>query len=163
MVFSLDKGKTDILMNVETKPNFMLEALKQAKLAFEEGEIPVGAVLVSDGKILARGHNTREKDHDISGHAEIVVMKKAAELLGRWSLEGCSLYVTLEPCLMCAGAIMQSRIRTLVYGARDEKLGAITSNYHIFDNQDSPLLISQDELSGECKALLDLFFAKQRK
>ena len=137
-------------------------ALEEAKKALSEGEVPVGAVLVKGDEVIAKGHNTRERENDISGHAEIVAMKEGAKKLGRWSLEECTLYVTLEPCLMCAGAIMQSRIRSLVYGADDPKVGAITSKYHVFDHQDSGILIYGGERAKECKALLDAFFAQQR-
>ena len=148
--------------NLMIDSNFMDIALEEARLALKEGEVPVGAVLVKDGKVIAKGHNTRERDNDISGHAEIVTLKKAAKELGTWVMTGCALYVTLEPCLMCAGAIIQSRLTTLVYGASDPEFGAVTSKNHVFDDAKN-VLVYPDEKEGECKALLDSFFAKKRR
>ena len=144
---------------------FMEEALKEAELAFAEGEVPVGALIVRNGEIIGRGHNHREKDLDISSHAEINALKDAAKTLGRWDMHDCSLYVTLEPCLMCAGAILQSRIRYLCFGAVDEKAGAIISAYHVFDSQNiyTPPLIDKGVYESECSALLARFFKEQRK
>ena len=144
--------------------DFMLEALVEAELADQEGEVPVGAVVVKDGQIIGRGHNTRETDKDIAGHAEIMAMKDAAQTLGRWALDGCALYVTLEPCLMCAGAIKQARIRSLHYGAKDERYGAETA-YHLFSNKDAypcPLVYAGEQ-EAKSGSLLNAFFAKQRK
>ncbi|MCR5079711.1 MAG: nucleoside deaminase, partial [Bacilli bacterium] len=98
-------------------------ALDEARLAFEEGEIPVGAVVLKGGKLIAKAHNNREGESRISGHAEILAMEEAEKKLGRWQLEGCQLIVTLEPCLMCMGAIAQARIATLAYGADDPTYG----------------------------------------
>lgn len=147
-------------MNFEST-SFMEEALLEARKALEEGEVPVGAVVVKNGRVIARGHNCRQKEHDISGHAEIVALKAAGKALQTWALDGCQLYVTLEPCLMCAGAIIQSRVSTLVYGASDPQFGAINSSYHVFD--DAETLVSKGEMEQECKALLDEFFAKKRQ
>ena len=141
--------------------NFMGEALLEAKKAMAEGEVPVGAVVVKNGRVIARGHNCRQREHDISGHAEIVALKAAGKMLGTWALDDCQLYVTLEPCLMCAGAIIQSRVSTLIYGASDPQFGAINSSYHVFD--DAETLVYKGEMEAECKALLDEFFAKQRQ
>lgn len=138
----------------------MLEALEEAKLAYEEGEIPVGAVVVQNGQIVGRGHNGREKNLDISSHAEINAIKNAAKTLGRWDLHDCSLYVTLEPCLMCAGAILQSRIRFVCFGCVDKKAGAILSIYHAFDanNAYMPPLIDKGMCEKECSDILKHFF-----
>lgn len=141
----------------------MMEALKEAELAYEEGEIPVGAVVVRNGKIISRGHNGRERDLDIASHAEINALKAAAKTLGRWDLHDCSLYVTLEPCLMCAGAILQSRIRFLSFGCLDKKAGAILSIYHAFDanNAYMPPLIDEGLCEKECSDILKRFFDKK--
>ena len=141
----------------------MLEALKEAQLAYEAGEIPVGAVVVQNGTIVGRGHNEREEKLDISSHAEINALKNAAKELGRWDLSDCSLYVTLEPCLMCAGAILQSRIRFLSFGTLDKKAGAILSIYHAFDinNAYMPPLIDKGLCEGECADILRRFFEKK--
>ncbi len=138
----------------------MLEALKEAKLAYKEGEIPVGAVVVRNDQIIGRGHNGREKSLDISSHAEINAIKNAAKTLGRWDLHDCSLYVTLEPCLMCAGAILQSRIRFVCFGSLDKKAGAILSIYHVFDanNAYMPPLIDKCTCESECSDILKRFF-----
>ena len=151
-------------MQDQTDALFMKAALKEAELAFEEGEVPVGAVVVKDGEIIGKGHNHREKDLDISSHAEINALKEAAKALGRWDLHDCSLFVTLEPCLMCAGAILQSRIRFLCFGAVDKKAGAVISNYHVFDNNKTytPPLIDKNLCENECTILLVGFFNQRR-
>ena len=138
-------------------------ALEEARLAFDLGEVPVGAVVVKDGKVLASAHNTRESGCDISGHAEINAMKAAEQALGRWTLEGCSLYVSLEPCPMCAGAIKQSRLSSLIFGAKDESEGAVVSKYHIFDSDNGSQSVVFGVLEEECSQLLKDFFAQKRK
>jgi len=110
---------------------YMEEALQEAKKAAAMGEIPVGAVIVKDGQIIARGHNRTETDRDPTAHAEMIAIRQAAEVLGGWRLPGCSLYVTLEPCSMCAGAIVWSRIERLVIGTMDPKGGACGSVFNI--------------------------------
>ena len=142
---------------------FMRLALEEAKNAFDLGEVPVGAVVVKDGKVIASGRNSRETERDISGHAEINAIKEAERVLGRWTLEGCSLYVTLEPCPMCAGAIKQSRLSSLVFGAKDEAEGAVVSRYHIFDSDNGAQSIVYGVLEEECSQLLKDFFAEKRK
>ena len=152
-------------MNDQEALTFMEIALEEAKMALEEGEVPVGAIIVKDGQILARGHNHRESMHDISSHAEIEVLKAAGKALGTWDLSGCTLYVTLEPCLMCAGAIEQSRVSTLVYGADDPQEGAITSKRFVFDingNANAPLIYRGVE-KDRCQAILKDFFYARRK
>lgn len=144
---------------------FMKEALKEAELALKENEVPVGAVVVRNNEVIAKAHNRREKDLDISSHAEINALKLAAAKLGRWDLSDCSLYVTLEPCLMCAGAILQARVRFVCFGALDEKAGAVVSNYHVFDskNEYTPPLIDKNILNNECEEILKTFFSQRRK
>jgi tRNA(adenine34) deaminase len=111
---------------------WMLKALKEAEKAFEQDEVPVGAIVVKDGKIIAKAHNTREKDHAFHGHAEFLAMLKAQKKLGDWRLNDCDIYVTLEPCPMCAGAMIQSRIRKVYYAAVDPKGGAVESQIQLF-------------------------------
>ncbi|MDF1700965.1 MAG: nucleoside deaminase, partial [Planctomycetota bacterium] len=106
---------------------FMQEALEEAEQAAAVGEVPVGAVIVRAGQVIARAHNRREMDNDPTAHAEVLAMRDAAEQLGQWRLEGCTLYVTLEPCFMCAGAIVNARVETLVFGAFDPQAGAVGS------------------------------------
>ena len=145
--------------------DFMDKAIELAKRALQEGEVPVGAVVVKNGAIIGEGYNKREKNSDISSHAEIEAMKSAAKKLGDWRLDGCSLYVTLEPCLMCSGAILQSRISSLFFGAKDEKEGAVVSNYFVFDEPMSlpRPLINFGIKGSECESLLRSFFKDARK
>lgn len=139
-------------------------AIEQAKVALALGEIPVGAVVVCDGEIVASACNRRESDLDPAGHAEILAMREAARALGRWRLSGCTVYVTLEPCPMCAGAMVQARISRCVIGADDPKAGAIDSVYAIGDdprlNHSFPSTFRVRE--GECRLVLDEFFALRR-
>ena len=139
---------------------WMQAALKLAKQAGEEGEVPVGAVVVKDGKIVGRGKNGPVLGNDPTAHAEIIALRSAAEKIGSWRLEDCTLIVTLEPCAMCAGAIAQSRINTLVFGAWDEKAGAVGS---VWDVLRDPRAIHKMEVVGgvleaDCAELLTNFF-----
>ena len=109
----------------------MLVALEQARLATEHGDVPVGAVVVHDGVIIAARHNEREATNDPTAHAEVLALRDAAQHLGRWRLDDCDLVVTLEPCVMCAGALMNARVRTMVFGAADLKSGATGSLYNV--------------------------------
>jgi tRNA(adenine34) deaminase len=147
-----------------TDEEFMQMALESAKESARVGEVPVGAIVVKDGLVIAKGHNERETKLDISSHAEIEAIKEAEQKLGRWTLEGCTLYVTLEPCLMCAGAIAQARINRLVYGASDKKEGAIESHFYVY--ADPALhyrpIIKGGVLASECETLLKDFFAVKR-
>jgi len=111
--------------------HYMREALKEAEKAMQRGEIPVGALLVRNGEIIGRGSNSRSLEGSPLGHAELTAMREASEAIGNWRFDDCTLYVTLEPCVMCAGAMVQSRLRTLVYGTRDPKAGAVGSLYNI--------------------------------
>lgn len=137
-------------------------ALEEARASAAMGEVPVGAIIVKDGQIIARAHNTREGDKDISGHAEINAIRLAEKALGRWTLEGCVLYVTLEPCLMCAGAIKQSRLSSVVFGAKDEAEGAVVSKYHVFDDVNGSIGVVYGVLEERCSELLKSFFAAKR-
>lgn len=114
---------------------FMQEAIKEAHLAAKENEVPVGAVIVKDDEIIARAHNMRESKNNVIAHAELLAISRACEVLGRWILDDCSIYVTAEPCLMCAGAIHQSRIKQLYYGVKSPKYGVHSSVDNVFDNQ----------------------------
>lgn len=143
---------------------YMALALKSAQIASELGEVPVGAVVVKDGKIIGEGHNEREKKRDVSSHAEIEAIREAEKALGRWVLEGCTLYVTLEPCLMCSGAIAQARLSRLVYGASDPKEGAVESHFYVFADPtlDHRPLVTGGVMAKECQQLLSDFFAVKR-
>lgn len=109
----------------------MREALYEAELATRHGDVPIGCVIARDGEILARGHNRREVDADPTAHAELLALRAAASRIGHWRVEGCTLFVTLEPCPMCAGALVNARVARLVYGARDPKAGAVHSHYGV--------------------------------
>lgn len=139
-------------------------ALAEARLAAAEGEIPVGAVIVKDGQVLAKAHNRREADHDPTAHAEMLCMRQAAKALGGWRLRGCTLYVTLEPCPMCAGAMLMSQLGRCVYGAADERQGCCGSVYDL--PGDAALSGTTEWDSGEhadeCREALTSFFAKRR-
>ena len=144
--------------------DWMRAALSEAEIAAREGEIPVGCVIVRDDQIIARGHNLREQTGDPTAHAEIVAIRRAAQALGCWKLEGCALYVTLEPCPMCAGAISQARVERLVYGASDPAYGCAGSVYRIPEDPAFNHLCRSDGgvLEGECRALLEDFFRRRR-
>ena len=143
---------------------FMREALAEAEKAAAIGEIPVGAVIVKDGKIVGRGHNLRTVTKSPLDHAEIVAMKNAAEYMNSWRFDGCTVYVTLEPCVMCSGAIVQSRMKRIVYGAKDPRGGGAGSLYDI--PSDSRMYhtceVIKGVLASECSELLISFFRKRR-
>ena len=146
-----------------THLKFMKEALIEANKAFDLGEVPVGAVVVKDDQIIARAHNLRHTQKKLEGHAEFLAILKAAEILGDWRLEGCSLYVTLEPCPMCAGALIQSRIQDLYYGASDLKAGAIHSKLHLLDIPfNHQIEVCGGIMESESKQLLQTFFKQLR-
>ena len=142
---------------------FMKEALRLAAAACDAGEIPVGAVVVKNGTIIGRGQNRRESGGGASAHAEILAINEACAVLGGWRLTGCELYVTLEPCPMCAGAIVNARLDRVVFGASDAKMGALGG---LFSLLDYPLgcktVIERGVLQDECKDLLDSFFSARR-
>lgn len=143
----------------------MREALAQARQAADAGEVPVGAVVVMEGKIIGRGWNAPISGHDPSAHAEIRAMRDAASRLGNYRLPECDLYVTLEPCLMCSGAIMHARIRHVFYGAADPKTGACGSVFDAFslEKLNHHTTVTGGVLAGECGALLSQFFAARRR
>lgn len=142
----------------------MQEALAEARLAGEAGEVPIGAVLMSDGKIVARGGNRTIRDGDPTAHAEIVVLREAARVLGNYRLAGTTLYVTVEPCSMCAGAMIQARIPRLVYGCDDPKGGAVRSCFEILSHPrlNHRVEVSAGVLAEDCAVLLQSFFATRR-
>lgn len=144
---------------------YMKEALKEAKKAYEKGEIPIGAIVVKDGKIISRAYNKREEKMIATAHSEILAIEKACKKLENWRLSDCELYVTVEPCPMCAGAILNSRMKKLYFGARDEKSGAVASNIHMLDKEYLNHKMSYEEglLKDECRDLLVDFFKKRRK
>ena len=145
--------------------HFMKIALQEAAIALEENEVPVGAVVVHDDRVIARAHNQRELLKDPTAHAEMIAITQAAESLGSWRLTGCTLYVTLEPCPMCAGAIVQARIPRLVFAARDPKAGACGSLYNLTADPrlNHQCQITEGVLAADSAALLRQFFDRQRQ
>ncbi len=148
----------------ETDERFMRAALSEAVAARDEGEVPVGAVVVRDGRIIGRGHNQRERLNDPTAHAEMLALTAASAFVESWRLDGCTLYVTLEPCAMCAGAIVLARIERLVFGTADPKSGACVSLYQIPADErlNHRIALGDPVLTDECAALLQTFFEKQR-
>lgn len=138
--------------------------MEEAGLAFQKGEIPVGAVLVREGEILVAAHNLRETLNDPSAHAEILVLRSGAEKSDSWRLTGTTLYVTKEPCIMCAGAIVNSRIGRLVYGCKDIKAGAVDSLYNILSDRrlNHQVEVVSGVLEDECALILKRFFQERR-
>lgn len=149
---------------METDVQFMQEALAEARGAATAGEVPIGAVLVHDGKILARSGNRTIRDCDPTAHAEIVVLREAARLLDNYRLAGTTLYVTIEPCSMCAGAIIQARVPRLVYGADDPKGGAVRSCFEILSDPrlNHQVEVTSGVLAADCSAIIQSFFAQRR-
>lgn len=154
---------------METSPEFteipyMQLALEEAAKAARQGEVPIGAVLVKEGVIVAADHNRREQLGDATAHAELLVIRQAGRLLGGWRLSGTTLYVTLEPCPMCAGALVQARVDRLVYGAADPKGGAAGTLYNIVRDErlNHRLSVTAGILENECASLLQDFFRSRR-
>ena len=144
---------------------FMKEAIRQAKKAWALKEVPIGCVIVSDGKIIARGYNRRNTDKNTLSHAELNAIRKASKKLGDWRLEGCTMYVTLEPCQMCAGAIVQARIPKVVIGAMNPKAGCAGSVLNILqiDKFNHQVEIERGILEEECSQMLSDFFKELRR
>ncbi len=145
--------------------DFMELALQEAREAYALGEVPIGAVLVIDGKVIAAGHNLRETWQDATAHAEVIAIQAACRKLGRWRLTGATLYVTIEPCPMCAGALVMSRIDRLVYGSPDYKAGAVESLFNIVQNDalNHRIEVLAGVRADECAALMREFFRERRK
>lgn len=156
MTDSIDAGAADRA--------FMARALEQAQLAWQHGEVPVGAVVVCDGAVIATGFNQPIGRHDPTAHAEIVALRAAAEHLGNYRLPGCTLYVTLEPCVMCSGAMMHARLARVVYAAQDPKTGACGSVLDLFAEEklNHHAAVEGGVLAGEAGAMLKAFFAERR-
>jgi tRNA(adenine34) deaminase len=144
---------------------FMRLALAEAEAALAENEVPVGAIVEHGGRVIAAAHNQREQLRDPTAHAEMIAITQAAESLGSWRLEGCTLYVTLEPCAMCAGAVVQARIPVLVYGAADPKAGAVRTLYQLLSDSrlNHTCQVVADVLAEPCGAILTRFFQAQRR
>ena len=159
-----EKGAKRIIAMLKDDLYFMKQALNEANKAYNRGEVPVGCVIVKDDKVIARAYNKRDQKKDVLGHAEIEAIQKATKKLNAWILEDCTIYVTLEPCLMCAGAILQSRIKRLVYGAKEPKFGAVESVAKVLDNDawNHKIEVTGRILEEESSKLLKSFFQKLR-
>jgi tRNA(adenine34) deaminase len=149
---------------MEQDHEFMQQALAEAREAAASGEVPIGAVLVHDGKILARAGNRTIRDCDPTAHAEIVVLREAARLLGNYRLADTTLYVTIEPCSMCAGAMLQARIARLVYGAHEPRGGAVQSCFAVLSHPEvnHHVAVTSGVLADECSSVIQSFFAMRR-
>ncbi|MGL6225381.1 MAG: tRNA adenosine(34) deaminase TadA [Thermoguttaceae bacterium] len=149
----------------EQHVHYMQIALKEAHFAWSEQEVPIGAVVVCQNRVIARAYNQREQLRDPTAHAEMLAITQAAESLGSWRLEECTLYVTLEPCPMCAGAIIQARIPRVVFGAFDPKAGAVRSLYQLLEDQrfNHRSEVISGILAEQCGSLLTEFFQEQRR
>ncbi len=147
-----------------TDIDFMNIALQEAVVGYKQNEVPIGAVLVQEGQILAQAHNAPIASKDPSAHAEMLAIRKACEKTGNYRLTGASLYVTLEPCVMCAGAILQARLKRVIFGARDPKAGAVVSLYRILnDNRlNHQVDVTEGVLQEECGEILSRFFKEKR-
>jgi tRNA(adenine34) deaminase len=143
---------------------FMEMALREAEKAREADEVPVGCVIVRGGRLIARAHNQRETLHDPTAHAEMIAITQAAEAVGDWRIDGATLYVTLEPCPMCAGAIVLARIARVVFGTRDPKAGAVRSLYQLLedDRLNHRASVTEGVLADQCRQALQAFFQYRR-
>ena len=158
-------------MELQEKEFFMREALKEAQKAYDQAEVPIGAVVVLNGEIIGRGYNIREKEQDATLHAEIKAIRQANQRLGSWRLEDCELFVTLEPCPMCSGAMILARLKKVTFGAFDPKAGTAGTFMNLLQDErfNHQVEVEQGILEDECKTLLQTFFKglrernKQRK
>lgn len=144
--------------------HYMQLALREAEAALAEDEVPVGAIVVHDGRVIASAHNQREQLRDPTAHAEMIAITQAAEALGSWRLERSTLYVTLEPCVMCAGAIVLARVPRVVYGAADPKAGGVATLYRLLEDErlNHRAAVTAGVLAGPCGEILSRFFAGKR-
>ncbi|MBA4371838.1 MAG: tRNA-specific adenosine deaminase [Thermodesulfovibrio sp.] len=153
-------------MNAQTEEDiyFMKMAQEEALLAYKAGEVPVGAIVVRDGQVLARAHNLREASCDPSAHAEILALRASTETSDTWRLSGTTIYVTLEPCVMCSGALINARVSRLVYGCRDAKAGGVDSLYSLLSDirLNHQVTVTAGVLEEDCAALLRQFFRERR-
>ncbi len=151
-------------MDILPHEHYMQMALQQAVAAYEADEVPVGAVIVRGGRVIGAAHNQREQLNDPTAHAEVLAITQAADAIGDWRLEECTLYVTLEPCPMCAGAILQARIPVVVFGATDNKAGAVHSLFHLLNDErlNHRCSVISGIMAKDCGQLLTSFFQEKR-
>ena len=155
-------------MNINTDvldERYMKMAIDQAFIAEENGDVPIGCIIVYENRVIAKAYNQREQLHDPTAHAEIIALTQAAEAVGNWRLHGCTIYVTLEPCPMCAGALVLGRLDRLVYGTDDPKTGAVQSLYNIVqdDRLNHRLEVTAGVMADDCKTQLQAFFQRRRQ
>jgi tRNA(adenine34) deaminase len=164
MIFGEPSDRITAVPDRKDDVRFMRMALKEAGTAFHEGEVPVGAVLVKDGRVIAIAHNCRESLHDPTGHAEVLAIRHGAHECGSWRLSDATLYVTKEPCIMCAGAMVNARLGRLVFGCRDEKGGAVESLYTLLSDKrlNHQVQVVPGVLGEECAEILKRFFQERR-
>lgn len=148
---------------MKTQIDFMTLAIKEAKKAYKKGDVPVGAIIVKDNKVISKSYNKKEKNKNVIHHAEIIAISKACKKLKTWHLDDCILYVTLEPCMMCTGAILQSRIKKVIYATENPNHGFFESNYKINHNSNIIFEKMNDDNSNMSMILLKQFFKEQRK
>jgi tRNA(adenine34) deaminase len=163
-LIKLEQFVNNLLMCMENDIYFMRIAFEEAALAFIEGEVPVGAILVKDGNVIAKAHNYRETSKDPTGHAEILVLRSGINKNNNWRLTNATLYVTKEPCIMCAGAMVNARLGRLVYGCKDEKGGAVDSLYKLLSDKrlNHQVNVVSGILENECADILQRFFKSRR-
>ncbi len=154
-----------VMSNNEQDQRYMRVAIDQAEIARQNGDVPVGAVIVHEGHLIAKAYNQREQLNDPTAHAEIIALTQAAVAVGNWHLDNCTIYVTLEPCAMCAGALVLARMDRLVYGCQDPKTGACGSLYNIVQDErlNHRLEVTSGVMEGECRQQLQEFFAHRRQ
>jgi tRNA(adenine34) deaminase len=152
-------------MKMTEDEKYMRQALRLAKKASDNGDVPIGCLIVYEGKVIARGYNRRNKDKQSLAHAELIAIKKASKIMGDWRLEECKMYITLEPCQMCAGAIVQARIPEVVIGCMNPKAGCAGSIINLLDMQEfnHQVKITRGVLENECSSMLTEFFRNLRK
>lgn len=166
--YAVDAGDSAVLGDAPALPEhqrWMRLALDEARAAAGEGEVPIGAVVIDPaGHVIGAGHNMRERHHDPSAHAEVLAIRAAAQQLGTWRLQGCTLVVTVEPCLMCAGAVLMARIPTVVFGAWETKTGAVGSRYDVLRDARCapPVRVYAGVLRQDCARVMSSFFARKR-
>ncbi|MFH1229890.1 MAG: tRNA adenosine(34) deaminase TadA [Planctomycetota bacterium] len=144
--------------------NYMKESIKEAVRALEDNEVPIGAVIVYQNKIIGRAYNQREKLHDPTAHAEMIALTQAASFLDNWRLKDTTIYVTIEPCIMCAGALVNARVKRLVYGAKDPKAGGCGSIFNVINDSrlNHQVEVTSGVLEKDCQSILQKFFRKKR-
>lgn len=163
--FSPRANMADRIIDNQTDERFMRMAIDQAMIAEENGDVPIGCVIAFEGKVIAKGYNQRQQLNDPTAHAEMIALTSASDFIGNWRLHGCTMYVTLEPCTMCAGGLVLARIDRLVYGCDDPKAGAVKSLYNVVQDErlNHTIEVTSGVLRDDCSSLLSDFFARRRK